>query len=144
MCNRRGGKGRRGLKEDDKENANALDSMRTTQSPWMYESVVSTTHCDKNGFSFTASFDKTVKVWSVSEAGSSMDLRGIWQHNEKVNFVAASAYHERIATACASNGNAVRVHSFDSDAISQSLFAEYCGERSGEPCDELGNQAKWS
>ena len=130
--------------EEDKENANALDSMRTTQSPWMYESVVSTTHCDKNGFSFTASFDKTVKVWSVSEAGSSMDLRGIWQHNEKVNFVAASPYHERIATACASNGNAVRVYSFDSDAISQSPFAEYCGERSGEPCDELGNQAKWS
>ncbi|PVH82954.1 hypothetical protein DL98DRAFT_513632 [Cadophora sp. DSE1049] len=130
--------------EGEKENANALNSMRTTQSPWMYESVVSTAHCDKNGFSFTASFDKTVKVWSVSETGASMALQGTWQHNEKVNFVAASPHHERIATACASNGNAVRVYSFDSDAISQSPYDEYCGDRSGEPSDELGNQAKWS
>ncbi|KAK0122319.1 hypothetical protein ONS95_010561 [Cadophora gregata] len=130
--------------EEEKENANALDSMRTTQSPWMYESVVSTTHCEKNGFSFTASFDKTVKVWSVSETGSGMSLHGTWQHDEKVNFVAASPHHERIATACASNGNAVRVYSFDSSAISQSSYDEYCGDRSGEPADELGNHAKWS
>ncbi|KAH7413317.1 hypothetical protein BKA64DRAFT_351771 [Cadophora sp. MPI-SDFR-AT-0126] len=130
--------------EEEKENANALDSMRTTQSPWMYESVVSTAHCEVNGFSFTASFDKTVKVWSVSETGCGMALRGTWHHDEKVNFVAASSHHQRIATACASNGNAVRVYNFDSNAISQSPYDEYCGDRSRELSDELGNHAKWS
>ncbi|KAG4442241.1 hypothetical protein IFR05_002290 [Cadophora sp. M221] len=129
--------------EGDKENANALESMRTTQSPWLYESVVSTAHCELNGFSFTASFDKTVKVWS-SEDGPGMILRGTWPHDEKVNFVATSPHHDRIATATATNGNAVRVYTFDSDAISLSPYDEYCGDRSGEPTDEMGNHAKWS
>lgn len=130
--------------EGDKENANALESMRTTQSPWLYESVVSTAYCELNGFSFTASFDKTVKVWSASEDGSGMTLRGTWPHHEKVNFVATSPHHDRIATATATNGNAVRVYSFDNNDISLSPYDEYCGDRSGEPTDEMGNHAKWS
>ncbi|KAH7370749.1 hypothetical protein BKA65DRAFT_23864 [Rhexocercosporidium sp. MPI-PUGE-AT-0058] len=130
--------------EGEKENANALESMRTTQSPWLYESVVSTAHCENNGFSFTASFDKTVKVWSASDNGSGMTLRGTWLHHEKVNFVATSPHHDRIATATATNGNAVRVYSFDNDAISLSPYDEYCGDRSGEPTDEMGNHAQWS
>ncbi|KAG4427116.1 hypothetical protein IFR05_017401, partial [Cadophora sp. M221] len=130
--------------EGDKENANALESMRTTQSPWLYESVVSTAYCELNGFSFTASFDKTIKIWSASEDGSGMTLRGTWPHYEKVNFVATSPHHDRIATAIATNGNAVRVYSVDNNNISLSPYDEFCGNRSGEPTDEMGNQAKWS
>ena len=55
---------------------NALESMRLTQDPWLYTSVVSTSHSEMSGFTFTASFDETVKVWNVSEDGSSMDLCG--------------------------------------------------------------------
>ncbi|CZT48865.1 uncharacterized protein RSE6_09627 [Rhynchosporium secalis] len=130
--------------EGDKENANALESMRTTQSPWMYESVVSTAHCEANGFSFTASFDKTVKVWSISEAGSGMNLRGTWQHHEKVNFVTASSHHDRVATACATNGFAVRVYTLNQDAISLSPYQQYCGDKSDEGADEMGMHTEWS
>ncbi|KAL2066587.1 hypothetical protein VTL71DRAFT_2658 [Oculimacula yallundae] len=130
--------------EGDKENANALDSMRTTQSPWLYESVVSTTYCEVSQLSFTASFDKTVKAWSNSEAGSDLTLQGTWQHHEKVNFVTASPHHDRVATACAANGYAVRVYKIDTEDVSRSPYQEYCGERSNEGANELGKHDKWS
>lgn len=110
----------------DKANA---DSMRQTQDPWLYSSVVSTAHCKKNGFSFTASFDETVKIWSIHQDGSSMDLAGTWQHGGKVNFVVTSDHHERVATASGVSSNAVRVYNFYEKSISESSFKFYGGNK---------------
>jgi hypothetical protein len=108
--------------------ANA-DSIRQTQDPWLYSSVVSTAHCKKNGFSFTASFDETVKIWSIQPDGSSMALAGTWKHKGKVNFVVTSDYHERVATASGVNSNAVRVYNFDQKSISNSSYDFYGGNK---------------
>ncbi|KAK6583649.1 hypothetical protein PZA11_003379 [Diplocarpon coronariae] len=127
------------------ENAeNSLYSMRTTQSPWLYTSVVSTAHCAFNGFSFTASFDGTVRVWSVSDDGSSMELRGSWEHSGKVNFVATSPHHDRIATGFETNSNAVRIYNLDKDNISRSAYDSYCGNKTMEQAEELRRREKWS
>ncbi|PBP23957.1 WD repeat domain-containing protein [Diplocarpon rosae] len=129
----------------EQENAeNSLYSMRTTQSPWLYTSVVSTAYCDFNGFSFTASFDGTVKVWSVSHDGSSMQLRGTWEHSGKVNFVATSPHHGRIATGFETNSNAVRIYNFDKNDIGKSSYDSYCGNKSMEQADDLRRREKWS
>lgn len=127
------------------ENAeNALESMRRTQDPWLYTSVVSSTHNEENSFTFTASFDKTVKVWSVSENGSTMALRGIWEHEDKVNFVVTSEHHDRVATAADVCNNAIRVYNFDEEDISNTPYDTYTGERAREQAQELRRRDTWA
>lgn len=129
-------------KQDNEENA--LDSMRTTQAPWLYTSVVSTAYCEVNGYAFTASFDGTIKVWAVAEDGTSMDLRGTWMHDGKVNFVVTSPYHDRVAAAFETNSNAVRIYNFDESAISESPYDEYCGNKTLGQADELRRRQNWA
>lgn len=130
---------------DEQENReNSLESMRATQSPWLYDSVVSTAHCEYIGYSFTASFDGTVKIWSVSADGSAMTLQGTWYHDGKVNFVVTSPHHDRIATAFETNSNAVRIYTFDKDNISSSSYDAYCGNRTMEQADELRKPERWA
>jgi hypothetical protein len=119
------------------ENAdNSLESMRQTQDPWLYTSVVSTAH-NKSGFTFTASFDATVKVWAVSKDGSNMDLRGDWCHEGKVNFVVTSEHHDRVATASDVSIDAVRVYSVDEEDIQGSAYDTYCGNKAQEQSVEM-------
>lgn len=127
------------------ENAeNALESMRRTQDPWLYTSVVSSSHNEINGFTFTASFDKTVKVWSVSENGSTMDWQGIWEHENNVNFVVTSNYHDLVATAADVCNDAIRVYNFDEGNISDSPYDTYSGDRAREQAQELFRRDKWA
>jgi hypothetical protein len=120
------------------------NSEHQTQDPWLYSSVVSTAHCKKNGFSFTASFDETVKVWSIHEDGSSMELVGTWKHGGKVNFVVASDHHERVATATGVGSNAVRVYNFDKKAISESFYDLYGGNKALSQIDNDQQIKPWS
>jgi hypothetical protein len=123
---------------------NALESMRRTQDPWLYTSVVSSSHNEMNGFTFTASFDKTVKVWSVSNGGSTMDLCGTWEHENNVNFVVTSEHHDRVATAADVCNNAIRVYNFDEEDISNSPYDTYSGERAREQAQELRRRDTWA
>ena len=131
---------------------NSLQPMQRTQSPWLYTSVVSTAYCAQLNLAFSASFDKTVKIWNVSEDGSGMTLRGIWRHPAKVNFVVASEHHAMVATACDIKLDAVRVYgqvgsgtnalsnvpSFD--AVPHTVF---CGNRS-QGAQVEGQGVKWA
>lgn len=127
------------------ENAeNALESMRRTQDPWLYTSVVSTSHSEISGFTFTASFDDTVKVWKVSEDGSSMDLFGTWNHYGKVNFVVTSNHHERVATASDVYSDAIRVYNFNEEDITDPPYDTYCGERALEQAQEVRRRDTWA
>ncbi len=119
-------------------------SIHQTQDPWLYSSVVSTAHCKKSGFSFTASFDETVKIWSVQPDGSSMESVGTWKHAGKVNFVVTSNHHERVATAAGVNSNAVRVYNFNEISISESSYDVYGGNKALSQIED-GQQTKpWS
>lgn len=142
---------------DSLENAdNALESMRQTQDPWLYTSVVSSSHCEKNGFTFTASFDHTVKIWKVAETGSSIDLCGTWLHDGKVNFVVTSQHDRvatasevssspiRVATASEVSSNAIRVYNFEEEDIDNSKCDFYCGEKALEQADELFRRESWA
>ncbi|TVY93740.1 Rik1-associated factor [Lachnellula willkommii] len=127
------------------ENAeNALESMRRTQDPWLYTSVVSSSHNEANGFTFTASFDKTVKVWSVANDGSTLDLRATWEHDNKVNFVVCSEHHDRVATAADVCNDAIRVYNFDELDISNSPYDTYSGERAREQAQEIRRRDTWA
>jgi WD40 repeat protein len=123
---------------------NASHAMRETQDPWLYTSVVSTSFSETNGLAFTASFDKTVKVWEAAVDGSSMHLLGIWQHDNKVNFVVTSQKHDRVATAADVMDNAIRVYKVDSNNISHSPYETYTGERAKEQAGELARLEKWA
>ena len=123
---------------------NALEAMRQTQDPWLYTSVVSSSYCDINEFTFTASFDHTVKVWHVAKDGSSIDLRGSWLHDGTVNFVVTSTYHERVATASDVSSNAIRVYDFDENDINRTPHDTYCGEKALEQAQELRRRDNWA
>ena len=127
------------------ENAvNALDSMRQTQDPWLYTSVVSTSYSEITECAFTASFDRTVKVWAVSEDGSSMNLLGSWEHDGKVNFVVTSENHKRVATASDVSNDAIRVYNFDESNIPDTPFDTYNGEKAKEQALELRRRDTWA
>lgn len=96
---------------------NALDSMRESQDPWLYTSVVSSDYDPYLGWAFTASFDNTVKVWNCGgwlalRETEYDDIRGIWRHGGHVNFVVANkdAPYSKIATAADVPVGAVRVY----------------------------------
>ncbi|KAI1460789.1 WD40 repeat-like protein [Annulohypoxylon moriforme] len=93
---------------------NSLPSMRESQDPWLYTSVVSSDYDPTTGWLFTSSFDHTVKVWCPSGANkSNMTLRHTWMHEGRVNFVVTNKSVEsisKVATAADVPQNAVRVY----------------------------------
>lgn len=126
--------------------SNALDAMRQTQDPWIYTPVVSSAHSECSGYAFTASFDHTVKIWNISDDGATMKLKGTWEHDDRVNFVVASSYHKRVATASVSMSDAIRVYSLDGyedDDISKASFVAYCGNKASEQGEEVRRKEKW-
>jgi hypothetical protein len=126
------------------ENAeNALESMRQTQDPWLYTSVVSTSHSEISSFTFSASFDHTVKVWKISPDGF-MDHCGTWDHDGKVNFVVTSDHHERVATASDVCSDAIRVYNFDEEDIRDTPYDTYCGEKAREQALEIKRRDTWA
>ena len=130
--------------EENANAENASESMRQTQSPWLYTSVVAIAYCKFNDYTFTASFDHSVKVWDVAENGSAMNLRGTWSHGGKVNFVVASPYHEMVATASDVQHDAIRVYRLDQDDIGNSSFDLYTCDRAYEQARELANFGSWA
>ncbi|KAF8864475.1 WD40 repeat-like protein [Acephala macrosclerotiorum] len=128
--------------EENKDNS--LAAMRTTQDPWRYASVVSSAFCELTGYSFTASYDKTVKVWKVSPNGPSMELKGTWEHDAIVNFVVTSQHHDLVATACESPNNAVRVYQFDESDISLSAYDRYNASRGSDKPGDSRMSEKWA
>lgn len=130
---------------DKAENAeNSLESMRQTQDPWLYTSVVSTSYSAVSDYTFTASFDQTVKVWKVTRDGSSMGLCGIWQHDGKVNFVVTSENHDRVATASDVSSNAIRVYLFNKHDIPGTQFDTYSGDKAQEQAATLDRDNSWA
>ena len=125
-------------------NENSLESMRQTQDRWLYTSVVSTSHSEFSGFTFTASFDQTVKVWKVSNEGASINLAGTWEHDGKVNFVATSKWHGKVATASDVCNNAIRLYDIDRADVNRSPYKTYSGDRAQEQAMELERKDTWA
>ncbi|XDG03352.1 hypothetical protein ABKA04_002967 [Annulohypoxylon sp. FPYF3050] len=92
---------------------NSLQSMRESQDPWLYTSVVSSDYDPRTGWLFTSSFDHTVKVWSPTKTHiSGITLVHKWQHEGRVNFVVTNKCDgiSKVATAADVPENAVRVY----------------------------------
>ncbi|KAG5944294.1 hypothetical protein E4U53_006903 [Claviceps sorghi] len=115
---------------------NSTTAMRQSQDPWLYSSVVSTDYDGHTGRGFTSSFDKTVKVWNLSEDNNSsssnssnssnkdsMKAVATWHHDGNVNFVAAAKDGSgRVATAADVPINAVRIYTVDPANIQNSQY----------------------
>ncbi|KAG9240318.1 hypothetical protein BJ878DRAFT_299719 [Calycina marina] len=127
--------------EIDKEQnlENSLDAMRQTQDPWLYTSVVASSYSACSKLAFTASFDKTVKIWQ--SRGACLELVGSWYHDGNVNFVVTSMHHQRVATASDVSGNAIRIYDLDVNNVSQSQHLTYSGERTQEQAIEFQRRA---
>jgi hypothetical protein len=128
--------------EENKENS--LPAMRATQDDWRYAPVVSSAYCEANSYTFTASYDKTVKIWKVSESGPAMELRGIWEHDFFVNFVVTSKHHDKVATASEAHNDAVRVYMFDETDVSQSAYDVYNAGRALNRPGDLRMADNWA
>ncbi|KAG6015519.1 hypothetical protein E4U43_005158 [Claviceps pusilla] len=104
---------------------NSTNAMRQSQDPWLYSSVVSTDYDGATGRGFTSSFDKTVKVWNMSDGDNkdSMKALATWHHDGNVNFVAAvkdgSGY---VATAADVPTEAIRIYTVDPENIQNSHY----------------------
>ncbi|ETS77534.1 hypothetical protein PFICI_11408 [Pestalotiopsis fici W106-1] len=103
---------------------NALDAMVESQDPWLFSSVVDSDFDPVQKLAFTASFDKTVKIWRVKDT---MELIGTWEHGGRVNFVLASKHpHGLVATAVDVATNAVRVYHTATICSNQSFDSYSC------------------
>lgn len=134
----------RPLIDPDQNKENGSHAMRQTQDPWLYTSVVSASYSETTGLTFTASFDKTVKIWAVSKDGSSMKLAGTWAHDNKVNFVVTSQVHSRVATAADVYSDAIRVYNPQIEDIGNSPYHTYSGIKAQEQADEVRAQDTWA
>ncbi|KAG5926655.1 hypothetical protein E4U42_003066 [Claviceps africana] len=104
---------------------NSTNAMRQSQDPWLYSSVVSTDYDSPTGRGFTSSFDKTVKVWNMSEDNNKDSMKAVatWHHDGNVNFVAAAKDGSgRVATAADVPINAVRIYTVDPANIQNSQY----------------------
>ncbi|KAI2632005.1 WD40 repeat-like protein [Hypoxylon sp. NC1633] len=110
---------------------NALESMRESQDPWLYTSVVSSDYDPWRDVAFTSSFDNTVKVWAAS-TGSRV-LRETWRHDGRVNFVVTNKDEQgsKVATAADVPTKAVRVYEsrWDGQALTKYTYNEFSCKR---------------
>lgn len=121
-----------------RQGANSTETMRNSQSPWMFCSVVSSAYDARHDRCYTSSFDRTVKIWRAAEDGLTMRCLGTWLHRHNVNFVAVSAHNSSMVATCEDAADeAVRVYNVgndDDDSISDSPYSTYSLTRT----DDLG------
>lgn len=103
---------------------NALESMRESQDPWLYTSVVSADYDPEVDYVFTSSFDNTVKVWGGLEHEIPCQT---WRHDGRVNFVVTNKVKplSKVATAADVPTKAVRVYYRDagtSDTLESVIY----------------------
>lgn len=111
---------------------NASEAMRRSQDPWLYSSVVSAAYDPRLDIAYTSSFDKTVKAWKVDKSGKTMQLAGMWLHDENVNFVVASQHEANlVATASDVAIGAVRIYKVNPYDISVSRCTSFGGKIGG-------------
>lgn len=112
---------------------NSTETMRVTQDPWLYTSVVCSDYDPLHDRAYTSGFDRRVKVWKPqsSEGSIFMECIHTWEHDGSVNFVQASSYDGRdislIATAADVPTDAVRIYRVpkDDSKISQSCYMSF-------------------
>ncbi|KAF9878503.1 hypothetical protein CkaCkLH20_03995 [Colletotrichum karsti] len=126
---------------------NSTEAMRESQSPWLYSSVVASDYDKVNDRAYTASFDKTVKIWKVDADGRNMNALGTWQHDGVVQFVVASKHESgMVATGADVASQAVRVYHIDEyGSVSGSPFHAYSNLRAWNEGDEQTSATqKWA
>ena len=109
---------------------NATEAMRQSQDPWLYTSVVASNYDFERDLGYTASFDKTAKVWGLEE--DKMQCLATWPHQGNVNFVAAAKDGSgRVASAADVPRDAIRVYQVDAGDIPGSPYESYSSSRNG-------------
>lgn len=124
---------------------NSTDAMRQSQDPWLYSSVVSSDYDTAHDRAFTSGFDRTVKIWKVNNAGSSMNMLGEWRHGGNVNFVAASKHASgMVATASDVASDAIRIYNIDEQNVSGSPYRSYSCSRVTDAEGNTVSTEKWT
>lgn len=102
---------------------NSTEAMRQSQDPWLYSSVVSSDYDVAYNRAYTASFDKTVKVWQIDNNGKRLACLATWLHQGNVNFVAAAKDGSGwVASAADVPYDAVRIYTVDSNNVQDSPY----------------------
>ncbi|KAH7320921.1 hypothetical protein B0I35DRAFT_372263 [Stachybotrys elegans] len=100
---------------------NSSEAMRRSQDPWLYSSVVSSDYDERQGYTYTSSFDGTVKVWQVTD--NTMEVLATWRHKGNVNFVVVSKDGSgRVAAAADTPTEAVRIYTVNPHNIAESPY----------------------
>lgn len=99
---------------------NATEEMERAMDPWLYYTVPSVCFSPDCRQLYTASYDRTVKVWDVSSPATAGRLVGSLPHEEVVDIVAASSKDlMAIATGSRSVDGSVRVYRVDPDSADE-------------------------
>ncbi|KAI9787350.1 MAG: hypothetical protein M1816_007636 [Peltula sp. TS41687] len=97
--------------------ANSNLTMFRTLDPWLYYTVSSVDFSPDGHRMYTASYDKTVKVWDVEQSTARGRLLKSFEHGSEVDVVSATTHHPNlIATACQSVVDGVRIFEIESGA----------------------------
>ena len=115
------------------------DAPDLSRAKWLYPSIVSSATDAERGLVFTASFDRSVKIWKVEgNVDTSMSAFGTWPHDGKVNFVATALNGSGlVATAADVSSEAVRVYSVKGDDPGSSAYKSFsCPRHDDSGSDE--------
>ena len=110
---------------------NSTDEMVNTLDPWLYYTVSSARFSSDGQRLFTASYDKTVKIWDVESSGSRSDrLLLTLDHTAAVDIIASSDHYPGIiATGAKSIRDGVRLFEIDDDGRSHTHGASFSSSR---------------
>ncbi|PTB63822.1 WD40 repeat-like protein [Trichoderma citrinoviride] len=119
---------------------NSTTAMRQSQDPWLYSSVVCSDYDPILGLAYTSSFDRTVKVWKIDEAGSTMTALATWYFGGNVNFVSAAKDGSgRVATAADVPTEAIRIYTVNMSDLANSPYISFSCTRT-----DANGSGKWA
>ncbi|KAL9111589.1 MAG: hypothetical protein Q9227_004077 [Pyrenula ochraceoflavens] len=103
---------------------NSLDATYSTSEPWLYTTITALGWSQQSDRLFTASYDRTAKIWDTGTSSREPCLVSNLKHKARVEAMAVSGHHRSLLATCTNRGDrSLRLYNFNEDYTTSSYVA---------------------